>query len=73
MTTLKSISPFSYTADFVLADTESLASHMSHCAITQSRFFTLHSALQYGHSLVCSHLVTVAGLVAMGLGLMLLG
>lgn len=72
MTTLNLPSPFSYTTDFVRADTASLASHMFHCANSNGRFFALHSTIQSTHGVVCTHLVTVAALVAIGLGLMLL-
>lgn len=72
MTTLNLKTPFSYTIDFVRTDTESLASHMFHCANSRGRFFALHSTLQSTHGLVCSHLVTVAALAAIGFGLMLL-
>ncbi len=49
--------------DFVSSDTAALASHMSHCASTRSRFFGLHAALEYAHSLVFSRMVT-AGVLA---------
>ena len=71
MTTLNLKTPFSYAVDFVEADTESLASHMFHCAHSRGRFFALHSTLQKTHGLVVSHLVTVAALAAIGLALML--
>lgn len=72
MTTLNLTPSFSYATDSVKVDTESLASHMFHCASSRGRFFALHSTLQATHGVVCSHLVTVAALVAIGLGLMLL-
>lgn len=58
--------------DFVSADAANLASHMSHCANSRSRFFALHSTLQFTHLMVCSHLVTVAALVAISLSLITL-
>ena len=36
--------------DFVSSDTAALASHMSECAKTRSRFFGLHAALELGHA-----------------------
>ncbi len=58
--------------DFVSADTANLASHMSHCAHSRSRFFTFHATLQSTGVMVCSHLVTVAALVAISLSLITL-
>lgn len=72
MTTLNLKKSFSGTTDFVRVDTESLASHMFHCASSRGRFYALHSTLQTTHGVVCSHLVTVAALAAIGLGLMFL-
>lgn len=71
MTTLNLSPHFSSATDFVSADTADLASHMSHCAHSRSRFFALHSTLQSTHGVVCSHMVTVYAVVAVGLGLML--
>ena len=72
MTTFNLSPHFSSATDFVSADTADLASHMSHCAHSRGRFFALHSTLQSTHGVVCSHMVTVSALVAIGLGLMLL-
>ena len=54
--------------DFVSSDTAALASHMSRCASTRSRFFGLHAALDYAHSVVFSRMVTAAvlGVVLLG-------
>ena len=55
-------------ADFVSTDTAALASHMSHCASTRSRFFGLHAALEYAHSIVFSRMVTATVVAAVLLG-----
>lgn len=46
--------------DFVSSDTAALASHMSECAKTRSRFFGLHSALEFAHALLTPRMVTTA-------------
>ena len=46
--------------DFVSSDTAALASHMSECAKTRSRFFGLHAALELGHALLTPRMVTTA-------------
>ena len=46
--------------DFVSSDTAALASHMSECAKTRSRFFGLHAALELGHALLTPRMVTAA-------------
>ena len=46
--------------DFVSSDTAALASHMSECAKTRSRFFGLHAALELGHAVVTPRMVTAA-------------
>lgn len=73
MTTLKIMADSSSAShtDFVSTDTADLASHMNHCASSRSRFFALHSTLQSAHALVCARLVTVAALVAIFVGLLL--
>ncbi len=50
--------------DFVSPDTAALASHMSECAKTRSRFFGLHAALELGRALLTSRMVTAAVIVA---------
>ena len=50
--------------DFVSSDTAALASHMSECAKTRSRFFGLHAALELGHALLTPRMVTT-GVIAM--------
>ena len=72
MTALNLKTPLSYAIDFVRDDTESLASHMFQCANSRGRFFALHSSLQSTHDVVCSHLVTIAAIVAIGFSLILL-
>ena len=44
--------------DFVSTDTAALASHMDHCASQRSRFFGLHAALEFAHSVVFTRMVT---------------
>ena len=73
MTTFAKSSPLSSarsyeTPDFVSSDTAALASHMSHCASTRSRFFGLHTALEYVHSIVFSRMVTATVVAAVLLG-----
>ena len=65
MTTLKLISRFSSveSPDFVGTDAAELASHMSHCASSRSRFFALQTALDSAHSALSPRIVTVAALV----------
>jgi hypothetical protein len=74
MTTLKIMAdPSSASqADFVSSDMADLASHMNHCASSRSRFFGLRSTFQWLHALVSPRIITVAALVAIGLGLILL-
>lgn len=65
MTTLNNLADLSsahphHAPDFVSTDTAALASHMSHCASTRSRFFGLHAALESAHSLIFPRMVTVA-------------
>ncbi len=54
--------------DFVSTDSAALASHMSCCASTRSRFFGLHAALEYAQSLVFSRMVTAGVLVIVLVG-----
>ncbi|MBC7611071.1 MAG: hypothetical protein H7228_16130 [Polaromonas sp.] len=73
MMTFAKSSPFSpnrshETPDFVSSDAAALASHMNHCASTRSRFFGLHAALEYMHSLVFSRMVTAGVLAVILLG-----
>lgn len=49
--------------DFVSSDTAALASHMSHCAVSRSRFFNLHAAVESFKGLLFSRMVTAALLV----------
>jgi hypothetical protein len=65
MSTLKIVSRFSPpdSADFVNSDAAELASHMTHCASSRSRFFSLQTALQSTHSLLAARIVTVAALL----------
>lgn len=61
MTTLTKPATFSNPpADFVSTDTAALATHMNHCAIKRSRFFSLHAALELAHSVVFTRMVTAA-------------
>ena len=57
-------------SDFVSTDAADLASHMSHCAGSHSKFFPLHGALQSAHSLVSPRIVTVAAIAAVCFGLL---
>ena len=73
MTTLKNIAGFSssrthHDADFVSSDTAALASHMSHCASTRSRFFGVHAILESAHVLFFSRMVTAAVIAVVLLG-----
>ena len=74
MTTLERMadSSSSSSPDFVSTDAADLASYMDHCASSRSRFFTLHSALQSAHSVVCPRIVTVAAGVLIFLSLIAL-
>ena len=62
--------------DFVSSDFSALASHMSDCQRSRSRFFNFHSALETLHSLTAPRLVTTGALllvcsfVLLGLGLL---
>lgn len=55
-------------ADFVSTDTAALAAHMSHCAHTRSRFFSLHAKLESVHSLVFPRMITAAVIAVVLLG-----
>ena len=55
--------------DFVSTDAADLASHMSHCASTRSRFFRFQAALESAHALFLPRLVTAALLAAVLVGL----
>ncbi len=73
MTSLNNIADFSparaqHTADFVSSDTAALASHMSHCASTRSRFFGLHAMLESAHLLFFSRMVTAAVIAVVLIG-----
>lgn len=73
MTALDKIIPFSLvstssTADYVSSDTAALASHMTRCTTTRSRFFAFHSVLEAAHSVVCARMVTAALLAAILIG-----
>ena len=65
MTILKIVSPFpsAESTDFVNTDAAELASHMSHCAHSRSRFFALQTALDSAHSAISPRIVTVAALI----------
>ena len=54
--------------DFVSSDTAALASHMSECAKTRSRFFGLHAALELGHAMLTPRIVTAAVIAVVLLG-----
>ena len=64
MTTLKITSRLSSTEspDLVGTDAAELASHMSHCANSRSRFFAIQTALDSAHSVISPRIVTVAAL-----------
>ena len=73
MTSLKHIADFScpashHNADFVTSDTAALASHMSHCASTRSRFFGVHAVLESAHVLLFSRMVTAAVIAVVLIG-----
>ena len=59
--------------DFVSSDTAALASHMSECAKTRSRFFGLHAALEFAHALLTPRMVTAAAVIAAVIAVVLLG
>ena len=74
MTTFTETSPLATarhtsTPDFVSSDSAALASHMSHCANGRSRFFNVHAALETGHALLCTRMVTftLIALAAVGM------
>jgi hypothetical protein len=50
--------------DFVSSDFDDLASHMSHCAASRSRWFALRSNLQSVHAMAAGRLVTLACIAA---------
>ncbi|MGQ2980189.1 MAG: hypothetical protein ACT6Q9_10880 [Polaromonas sp.] len=52
-------------ADPVSTDATELASHMSHCASSHSRFFFVHSAMQSAHGVLSPRIVTVAALAGL--------
>lgn len=56
-------------SDFVSSDSAALASHMSHCASTRSRYFGLHAALESAHSLIFPRMVTAAVIALVLVGL----
>ena len=62
--------------DFVSSDLSALASHMSDCQRSRSRFFSLRSALETLHAVTAPRLVTtgvvlvVCSFVLLGLGLL---
>lgn len=56
--------------DFVLHDSVALASHMSSCASGRSRFFNLYAALDSGHALLCTRMVTCALVVVAAVGML---
>ena len=75
MTTFTKASPFSparnpATPDFVSSDSAALASHMSSCASGRSRFFNLHAALESGHALLCTRMVTCALVAVAAVGML---
>ena len=74
MTPLIPSTPFSSAStpsapDFVSTDAAALASHMSHCASTRSRFFGLHSALEFAHSLLLPRMITALVVTVVLVGL----
>ena len=75
MTTLNPMARFSSartkknSPDFVSTDSAALASHMSHCASTRSRYFGLHAALESAHSLIFPRMVTAAVIALVLVGL----
>ena len=54
--------------DFVSSDTAALASHMSHCASSRSRFFNLHAVAESARSFFFSRMVTAAVLATVLVG-----
>lgn len=50
--------------DFVSSDIDDLASHMSHCAASQSRWFAARSNLQQVHAIAAGRIVTTACIAA---------
>ena len=56
--------------DFVSSDSAALASHMSRCASGRSRFFNLHAALESGHALLCTRMVTCALVAVAAVGML---
>lgn len=75
MTTLKKTNTlpaarYSAAPDFVLSDSAALASHMSNCASGRSRFFNLHAALESGHALLCTRIVTCALVAVAAVGML---
>ena len=64
--------------DFVSSDFSALASHMSDCQRSRSRFFTLRSTLETLHALTAPRLVTtgavllICSFALLGLGLLAL-
>ncbi|MCY1166541.1 MAG: hypothetical protein V4455_07460 [Pseudomonadota bacterium] len=75
MTTLSNLADLSsahplHAPDFVSTDTAALASHMSHCASTRSRFFGLHAVLESAHSLIFPRMVTVAVIAVIAVALL---
>lgn len=75
MTTFKKPNTFpdaghSAALDFVLHDSVALASHMSSCASGRSRFFNLYAALDSGHALLCTRMVTCALVVVAAVGML---
>ena len=60
--------------EMVSSDFMALASHMTACQRSQSRFFTLHACFEYLHALTAPRLVTTGvALVVGSLGLVGLG
>ena len=64
--------------DFVSSDFSALASHMSDCQRSRSRFFNFHSALETLHAVTAPRLVTtgavllICSFALLGLGLLAL-
>lgn len=50
--------------DFVSSDIDDLASHMSHCAASQGRWFAVRSHLQRAHAMAAGRIVTMACIAA---------
>lgn len=57
-------------SDFVSSDSAALASHMSHCAHGRSRFLNLQAALESGHTLLCTRMVTCALVAVAAVGML---